>query len=324
MSALVETMAFAGEVPWHGLGKRVGNNLTPEEILKEAGLDWEVQKNPLYIKTFDDDLREIPAKYALCRSTDNSFLSIVGKNYNPVQNSDAFSFFKKFVDAGGMEMHTAGSLKGGQYVWALAKLKDKFSLKRDKSDVNESYILLMSPHVVGKAFVALHTAVRVVCWNTLSAALDSQYKGKTFRLIHTARFDDNAKAQAEIALGLATQQFKDYQEKAEMLSGKNVNSKQLVKYFSKLFNLEEADDKTANENRSDEKTLILLQSAFEKSPGAQLKSASGTWWGAVNAVTWHIDHQYTGKQDNALLNSWTGQRGQIKRDALSLAVKMAA
>ena len=36
MAAAVETMAYAGETPWHGLGVRVEDNLTPKEMLVAA------------------------------------------------------------------------------------------------------------------------------------------------------------------------------------------------------------------------------------------------------------------------------------------------
>ena len=39
-------MAYAGDVPWHGLGKRVSPDLTPEQMLEEAGLNWSVHKEP--------------------------------------------------------------------------------------------------------------------------------------------------------------------------------------------------------------------------------------------------------------------------------------
>ena len=37
MAAAVESMAYAGEVPWHGLGVQVDSNLTPKEMLVEVG-----------------------------------------------------------------------------------------------------------------------------------------------------------------------------------------------------------------------------------------------------------------------------------------------
>ena len=44
MSAMVETMAYAGELPWHGLGVKVEDSLTPQEIQKEA---IEEKENPV-------------------------------------------------------------------------------------------------------------------------------------------------------------------------------------------------------------------------------------------------------------------------------------
>ena len=49
MVAAVETMAYAGEVPWHGLGTKVPNDLSTDDFLKEAQLDWQVQKIPSFV-----------------------------------------------------------------------------------------------------------------------------------------------------------------------------------------------------------------------------------------------------------------------------------
>jgi len=56
--------------------------------------------------------------------TDGKVLDVVGDDWNPVQNEEAFQFFSEYVLAGDMEMNTAGSLKGGRNVWALAKVKE--------------------------------------------------------------------------------------------------------------------------------------------------------------------------------------------------------
>ena len=48
MAHNIETMAYAGEVPWHGLGVQVGSDLTPEEMLKQANLDWSVSKRNIF------------------------------------------------------------------------------------------------------------------------------------------------------------------------------------------------------------------------------------------------------------------------------------
>ena len=119
----VAQMAYVGDLPWHGLGVRVSNDLTPAQMQQKAGLDWSVEKVDAFINVGGE---QVPTgQQALIRSSDNSILTNVGENWNPVQNDEAFDFFSDFVMAGDMEMHTAGSLKNGQVVWALAKVKGK-------------------------------------------------------------------------------------------------------------------------------------------------------------------------------------------------------
>ena len=47
----VAQMAYAGDVPWHGLGKKVPSDLAPAQMLEAAGLDWTVEKRPLFFDT---------------------------------------------------------------------------------------------------------------------------------------------------------------------------------------------------------------------------------------------------------------------------------
>jgi hypothetical protein len=114
MAHMIETMAYAGETPWHGLGKEVPADLSPEQMLVTAGLDWQVNKVPAFIRVDGEEL--MTGKSALVRSSDNSILDVVSNDWLPVQNHTAFEFFDDFVHAGDMEMHTAGSLKNGQIV----------------------------------------------------------------------------------------------------------------------------------------------------------------------------------------------------------------
>ena len=126
MVAAVETMAYAGEVPWHGLGVPVSNDLTPAQMMKKAGLDWRVEEVESYI---DFNGKKIPTgQKSLVRETDGRLLTNVGEKWNPCQNETAFEFFHEYVMAGDMEMNTAGSLRDGKMVWALAKVKESFDL----------------------------------------------------------------------------------------------------------------------------------------------------------------------------------------------------
>ena len=104
-------MAYAGDVPWHGLGVKVSNDLTPEQMLKAAGLDWTVDPVDLFAEVGGDRL---PTGHrALVRSSDQKVIDVITNDWNPVQNSEAFEFFNDFVAHGDMSMVTAGSLKDG-------------------------------------------------------------------------------------------------------------------------------------------------------------------------------------------------------------------
>jgi len=116
------SMAYAGETPWHGLGTEVPADLTPNQMLKAAGLDWRVNPVPAFA---DIAGKQVAIGHsALVRDVDNKILDVITDDWIPNQNEAAFEFFNDFVAAGEMEMHTAGSLRGGQLVWALAKVKD--------------------------------------------------------------------------------------------------------------------------------------------------------------------------------------------------------
>ena len=164
MAHEVETMAYAGEVPWHGLGREVSNDLTPEQMMRAAGVDWEVHEVPSYVSY---NGQNIPTgQKVLIRGDTGAILSNVGEDWHTVQNKDAFNFFTEYVLAGDMDMHTAGSLKGGQIVWALAKVKESFDIFG--GDHVDAYLLFSNPHQYGKSIDVRFTPIRVVCnkWTT--------------------------------------------------------------------------------------------------------------------------------------------------------------
>jgi hypothetical protein len=70
------------------------------------------------------------------------------------------------------------------------------------------------------------------------------------------------------------------------------------------------------------------------SPGANLPSAKGTWWGVLNGVTHYYDHdsptriansdnRTNARQDNRLTSAWYGVNAKKKEQALDLAMQYA-
>src|SRR5665213_2121595 len=140
------SMAYAGVPPWHNTkthSTHVLNGLTPQEMMKEAGVDWTVALVPAFAKVGQGYV-DTNTK-ALVRTSDNTVLSMVGPRWVPVQNAEAFAFYNELVADGSMTMETAGALCGGKMVWALAKLKDSFTLFG--GDTVQGYLLFSNPHL---------------------------------------------------------------------------------------------------------------------------------------------------------------------------------
>jgi phage/plasmid-like protein (TIGR03299 family) len=315
MAHMMETMAYAGETPWHGLGEAVSNDLTPSQMMKKAGCDWTVHEVESFVE-FDN--RKIPTgQKSLVRGTDGKVLTNVGADWKPVQNEQAFEFFSEYVYAGDMEMHTAGSLKGGQMIWALAKVKESFELF--KGDEVESFLLFSNPHQYGKSIDVRFTPIRVVCNNTLTLALEKETQ-RGVRVGHRTEFNgDMVKEQ----LGIAHEKFSQYKEMAKFLGSKRFTMDSLVEYYNTVF--PRTSDKRIRDMALSAETLSRpAKQAFdvlETQPGA--KFAEGTWWQAFNSVTFMTDHLQGRSQENRLYSSWYGSNQLRKRLALNAAVEFA-
>ena len=303
-------MAYAGELPWHGLGTKVPSDLTPEQMLEAAGLDWTVEKIPAYAKVGGKNVKI--GQSALVRSMDDAILDVVSDDWNPVQNEEAFEFFNDFVMAGDMEMHTAGSLRDGQIIWGLAKVKESFELfKGDKID---SYLLFSNFHKYGFSTDVRFTPIRVVCNNTLTLSLNSNVE-RMAKISHRKAFNPG---HVKEMLGIAHDKLEKYKEMAAFLGSKRAKDENVVEYFKRVFPVT-----GSNENKKKEvsKNANLAMDILHSQPGAEY--AEGTWWQPFNAVTFLTDHLVGRSADSRLTSAWYGYHKGLKAKALELAVEMA-
>jgi phage/plasmid-like protein (TIGR03299 family) len=315
MAHMVETMAYAGELPWHGLGTEVSNDLTPAQMMQKAGVDWKVQEVESFIEFNGTKMKT--GQKSLVRESDGRILTNVGENWKPVQNETAFEFFSEFVLSGDMEMHTAGSLRDGQYVWALAKIKESFDVFGE--DTVESYLLFSNPHVYGKSIDVRFTPIRVVCNNTLTLSLSQDAKNGV-RIGHRTEFNPDMVKQT---LGLAHEKFAQYKDMAQFLGSRKVTAESLIQYYNEVFpntsRTEMAKEVKQYEDLS--RNAKLCYDALEVQPGAEY--AAGTWWQAFNSVTYITDHVQGRNADNRLHSQWFGQNQARKVVAANKAVEYA-
>jgi phage/plasmid-like protein (TIGR03299 family) len=313
MAHEVENMFYYGGPPWHGLGRKIppGKSLSIDEALSAAGLDWQVELKHLYTQDRAGLPVGLSSFYATMRSSDNSVLGIVGKDYKPLQNKDAFTWFQPFLDAGQATLETAGSLKHGRKVWVLAKTKQE-PLLIGRDDPVENYVLLSNSHDGSLAVRAGFTPIRVVCNNTLCMAHDSE-ASRLIRIRHTANISRNLGLVQQI-MHVARREFQATVHQYRVLSLRGITPEDLENYVRRVFNLSEDQEST--------KHLPAVVSLFENGRGSRL--AGDTYWGAYNAVNEYLNYDRGKTQDSTLNSLWFGDSAALNKRALKTALEMAA
>ena len=314
MAHKVEKMVFAGATPWHGLGTEINQDTSFWDAFELAGLDWEVETKPLF--TGDGEKVSHRAAY---RVSDGRILGIVGKRWTPLQNRDAFEIFEPLVDAGEMVIHTAGSLRNGERIWALCQLNQDNS-EIVAGDEVAKFVLLSNGHD-GK--LAVHfgfTPIRVVCANTEALARGSK-ASKLVRVRHSRFVKQNVQDLRNV-MNFANQEFEATAEQYRYLASKGINSEDLDKYIKIVLGIGE---KSADEMTTRSKNIVSsIEDLFESGKGSDIVGVRGTYWGAYNAVTEYLNYSKGRTANNRMDSVWFGQNGTMNQKALDTALELSA
>ena len=274
MAALVESMMYVREVPWHGLGTKVDEAPNSKEAIKLAGLDWNV--NPTVI--YDANGKEISGYKANMRDSDQSILGIVSDRYQIVQNSEAFEFTDSLLDEG-VVYETAGSLRDGKQIWLLARMPSTTILGDDV----DPYLCFTNTFDGSGAIKVCMTPVRVVCNNTLNLALET-----TKRSWSTRHIGDLAGKlhQAKETLGLAQEYMKKLDEDADRLANTKLSDAEIESIVSFIFPIDYVKD-TQRKIQNSEKMRSDLMACYMMPDIAKYRN---TAYGLVNAAADMADH----------------------------------
>lgn len=334
MVAAVESMAFVGATPWHGLGNVVTEEAamySSELFIEKAGLNWDAEKRQLARKVND---AWVPADaWEVIRSTDGKVLAnMVGERYTILQNKEAFAWFQPWLDQKEAALHTGGALFDGSRIWALAKL-NRDPMEIAAGDIVEKYVLLSHSHDGSLAVRCGFTPIRVVCWNTLSMAHKAD-ASKLIRLKHSKKVHQNLENLRDV-MNLVNQEFEATAEQYRLLQRKSINQNDLRKYVKKVFQID-AEDKviwTGGERSKEMKEIVserqknIMEEVIalcESGKGNNLPSVRGTYWSAYNGVTEYLSYVNGRNEDNRLNSLWFGQNATMNKLALSAAVEMAS
>lgn len=346
-------MTWKSDKPWHGLGVQVPENATGDEMLIAAKLNWHVQRRMLAMRGADattlltDPLKDFRA---IVRQDTDEVFQIATERYHPLQNQEIVDFFRHYCDAGHARMETVGAIDGGRKIWALAKLNGGGSSDATIGGVEQSkgYLLMATSHDGSLRTIGKATNVYVVCWNTLSAAIGDKATPE-FKMKHSRKWTPQVAEEARRTMGMAVEQIQRTNEIAETLSRVSIDARGQVEFIKTLLPEDGKANKTSNAmdaaaldgytsldsiglstvaNRFGEPEDLgrlgkAILDAMLNSPGSDLSSRKNTLWGAVNGVTYHVDHERGRSDDTRLAAAWFGQGDQLKSNAVKVAVQMA-
>ena len=318
---------FVGSAAWHGLGTVLDSPPTVQRAIELAGLDWEPQLCPMTATIEVPKMHGItqvevpvPDKFAVLRNDNLGVIGTVGKKYKTLSNRKAFTFFNPFLEDGSANLEAAGCLHNGSKVWVLAKLTDQEGLIQ-QDDAVEAYLLLFNSHDGTTSVGIMFTPVRVVCQNTLSAALSRSGKknSQIIKVSHTASLEASL-AMVQNVIDTATADFNINLEQYRQMRDFKIDLDGLVQYATAAI----LPGKTEVDKDNLPRVISSVVEAYETGIGTELFGEEQNLWRGYNAVTEFVDHKRGRNENSRLHASWFGVGAEIRDRAHNIALEMVA
>ena len=303
-------MAYVGQTPWHSLGQQLTPGASIDQWTTQAGLAYTVLEAPVLFRTPAATEPEVfKGRKVLHRSDTGAPLAVVSDGYRVVQPAEVMGFFAKLVEIGGFELETAGALSYGRRVWALARVNQGADIV--EGDTVRPYVLLGTSYDGTMATVAKFTSIRVVCNNTITAALNGEHSG-TVRVLHSERFDAD---RVRLELGIVADQWERFLVQSRKLAGVLMAAADADEFVKALLEPYHTSKLPLNESKAYRRVLELFNGS---AIGSGIPGVAGTRWAMLNAVTELVDHE-RGRSDNTRIESaWFGTGAALKNRALEL------
>ena len=319
-------MAYTGQTPWHGLGQALTPGADIDTWTRQAGLGYTVLESPVqYTTPATTEPQTWPARKVLHRSDTGAPLAVVSDSYHVVQPAEVMDFFRKLVDLGGFQLETAGALSDGRRVWALASVGDAAPVV--DRDLVRPYLLLGTSYDGTMATVAKFTAIRVVCNNTITAAVGGYAGGRVIkgesetttgylrsavRVLHSERFDADA---VRLQLGIVAGAWESFLVQSRQLAGVPMDTLQADEFLAELLAPYHTSAKPLQDSKAYRRALELFHG---QAIGADLPGVAGTRWAMLNAITQLVDHERGRSNNTRMESAWFGAGAALKARAAEL------
>lgn len=316
------------EKAWHGLGTILNDYPNTEQALKMAGLDFIVEKRPLF--TYDNEnhaadedtgikIPEIqcPNHFATMRTDTAEVLGVVGRDYEVIQNVDAFNFFDSIVGGDGIQYETAGALGKGERIFITAKLPGY--IRVGNADLIEQYLFLTTSHDGFGSITAAFTPVRIVCNNTLNAAMRNC--SNAIKIRHTASAKERLE-QAHRVMGISNTLSAELESLFNKWAKVRITDAEVKKLIQRAMVPNKEVLQNLEAGKEDETSAYfknMVNTVYEyamTSPTQLQETTAGTVFGAYNAITGYFQNMRTYKNEEVKLKSlFLGGTAQLRTQA---------
>lgn len=285
MSANISSMMFVKEVPWHGLGvKYEVAPKTSQAIIEGADLGYTVDTTPMYTQLHSS----VPNYRAVYRQDTNDILGVINKSRPQiVQNTEMFKAIESLMESNAITVDTAASLGRGETVFGCFKVSQDFKVLDDQID---HYFVILNEHLKADGKVTiLNTPIRVVCQNTLAAALSNNlYK---VRVPVTSNLSTNAEIASKV-FNSASDSVSYLKAKAEKMVSQKVTREYVETLMDVLFPFVKTDD-AITESKANMNMQMMRDTFIADCMGADdLANYRGTRYQIFNALTDFSQHAY--------------------------------
>lgn len=259
-------------------GSVITNATSSEQAIKLAGLDYEVVKKPLYIPAFESHFRKVDDQFATVRNDTQEILGIVGKNYNILQNQEAFNFLDDLID-GGATIETGGTYRGSAASFITASTEPMKIL----GDEIQPHILFMNSFDGSGAVRVMFTPIRVFCSNCLVLAISKATNRISIR--HTDSMTGRLSQAQEILLK-DTKYLEELRRRSELLAKTPFSADDFDKMGKELFPI--GENVSIVINKRQEEKIEHLREAYNQ---PDLQNFNGSAYKALQAVADYESHQ---------------------------------
>lgn len=256
---------------WANIGTDISKANNINEALEISGLNYEVVKAPIYLS----NNHRIKNQFATKKKGTDEVFGIVGKDYEIVQNSEAFSFVDGIIEEG-LTFVKAGETSWMNYI--IAKLPEQYIL----DDKFNPYIIFQNSHAGITTLKAAICPLRIVCSNQFTRAFRNADNKISIR--HNASIHSKMN-EAQQVLKFAANYMDKFNAEATKLAVTNLSDSTINNIIDNYFVIDE--NATTRKANSIEENRNIFLNAYNAEDNINFV---GTAWGLVNAFSDYITH----------------------------------